>query len=69
MGAGALSPTPRELADLPRIHCDPFDRMLIAQARFEQLPLLSRDRAIADYGDAGLVTVSGYPGGSGNSSR
>jgi PIN domain nuclease of toxin-antitoxin system len=34
------------LVALPRLHCDPFDRMLIAQARTEHLALLTRDRAI-----------------------
>ncbi|HUF77526.1 MAG TPA: type II toxin-antitoxin system VapC family toxin [Thermoanaerobaculia bacterium] len=29
--------------DLPWHHRDPFDRLLVAQARFETLPLLSRD--------------------------
>ena len=29
--------------DLPRHHRDPFDRLLIAQARVEQLSLVSRD--------------------------
>ena len=59
----------RALAHLPRLHRDPFDRMLIAQARSERLPLLTRDRAVRDYADAGLVGLWGYAGGSGNSSR
>jgi len=28
-------------------HCDPFDRMLAAQSRLENLPLLTRDPALA----------------------
>ena len=48
----------REVIDLPRHHRDPFDRMLIAQARFEKLPLLTRDRAIANYADAGLIVLT-----------
>lgn len=36
-------------AELPHHHRDPFDRMLIAQARVEQIPILSRDPAFADY--------------------
>ncbi len=35
---------------LPRHHDDPFDRMLIAQAKLEHLPLVSRDSAFKDYG-------------------
>lgn len=34
---------------LPRHHDDPFDRMLIAQARLEGLTLVSRDEAFAGY--------------------
>lgn len=38
------------LFDLPLIHKDPFDRMLIAQARCEGLTLVSGDRVFAGYG-------------------
>ena len=34
---------------LPRIHGDPFDRMLVAQAQVEGLALISSDPAIARY--------------------
>jgi PIN domain nuclease of toxin-antitoxin system len=34
---------------LPRVHEDPFDRMLIAQARCEGLTLVSSDEAIHKY--------------------
>jgi len=34
---------------LPRIHGDPFDRMLVAQAREEQLTLVSQDPTLAEY--------------------
>lgn len=34
---------------LPLHHRDPFDRMLIAQARIEALTLVTRDPAIAKY--------------------
>ncbi len=34
---------------LPRHHRDPFDRMLVAQAQLEKLPILSADRRIAEY--------------------
>lgn len=37
------------LLDLPHIHRDPFDRILIAQARVEALTLLTTDRIIARY--------------------
>ena len=43
----------KALVALPRRHRDPFDRMLIAQARAEHLPLLTRDKAIIGYGAAG----------------
>jgi PIN domain nuclease of toxin-antitoxin system len=41
------------LVALPPLHRDPFDRMLIAQARAEHLVLLTRDKAIIGYGAAG----------------
>jgi len=34
---------------LPGPHKDPFDRMLIAQAQAENLPVLSNDRVFDDY--------------------
>ena len=37
------------LAALPRLHGDPFDRMLVAQAESERVPLLTRDRAMRAY--------------------
>ena len=40
---------------LPRHHGDPFDRMLIAQAQLENMTLVSRDRAFAQYGIALMV--------------
>jgi PIN domain nuclease of toxin-antitoxin system len=36
-------------ARLPLIHRDPFDRMLVAQARCEDLMLVSRDPEIQSY--------------------
>lgn len=36
-------------AELPMIHRDPFDRMLIAQARHERLTLVTRDVTIRRY--------------------
>ena len=35
---------------LPGPHKDPFDRMLIAQAQAENVPILSNDRALDGYG-------------------
>jgi PIN domain nuclease of toxin-antitoxin system len=37
--------------DLPPLHKDPFDRILVAQARVEGLTLLTGDKAVAKYGD------------------
>ncbi len=37
-------------AALPQLHGDPFDRMLVAQARSEELTLMTRDRRLQDYG-------------------
>lgn len=34
---------------LPLLHRDPFDRMLIAQAQLENLPIVTGDRQIAKY--------------------
>ena len=38
-----------ELQTLPKIHKDPFDRMLIAQAAAEGLTLLTTDRQVKRY--------------------
>lgn len=51
----AFSPLAIELAHalragaLPAIHRDPFDRMLVAQAQIEGLPILTADPAIGRY--------------------
>jgi len=37
------------LVDLPPLHRDPFDRMLIAQARLEHVALVSRDKNVRRY--------------------
>ncbi len=37
--------------ELPPLHKDPFDRILIAQARVEGLLLLTVDKAVAKYGE------------------
>ena len=38
--------------DLPWIHRDPFDRLLVVQARQEGLLLLTADRTLPNYGEA-----------------
>jgi PIN domain nuclease of toxin-antitoxin system len=38
------------LADLPALHRDPFDRMLVAQARVEGMTVVTRDPTIPRYG-------------------
>ena len=40
----------RDAARLPPLHRDPFDRMLVAQARLEGLVIITADSKIADYG-------------------
>lgn len=37
------------VANLPAIHSDPFDRILLAQAKVEGLTLLTSDKAVARY--------------------
>jgi len=49
----------KALAKLPRHHRDPFDRMLVAQAQSENVPLLTRDRAMTAYSAA--ATILRYP--------
>jgi len=38
-----------ELGNLPTHHKDPFDRLLIAQAQYENLVLLSKDSVFSQY--------------------
>lgn len=38
------------IAGLPPHHTDPFDRVLVAQARVEGATIVSHDRALAPYG-------------------
>ena len=38
------------MASLEPLHKDPFDRILVAQALVESLPLVSRDRTLSEYG-------------------
>lgn len=59
---GGFVPLPISLAHgvaagrLPRHHEDPFDRMLIAQARAERLTIVTRDKRFEDY-DVALLTA------------
>ena len=39
-----------ELESLPPLHRDPFDRMLVAQARAEGIPIATTDSALRRYG-------------------
>jgi PIN domain nuclease of toxin-antitoxin system len=54
--AAGFSPLPvsvehaANVALLPRLHQDPFDRLLLSQAQIEGLTLLSRDSAVLAYG-------------------
>lgn len=53
--ANGFDPLPIDLAHalgaamLPRIHRDPFDRLLVAQARREGIPIITSDPVIARY--------------------
>ena len=52
-GFDALPITPahaQAAARLPRLHDDPFDRMLVAQSRVEDLRLVTRDAGLMTYG-------------------
>ena len=51
-GAELLALAPEHglgIAELPLHHRDPFDRLLISQARFEGLTILTADRRFAAY--------------------
>ena len=51
-GVGLLPVIPTHLLalqQLPRHHRDPFDRILIAQAKAESIPLVSKDEDIQEY--------------------
>jgi PIN domain nuclease of toxin-antitoxin system len=51
----------QELSSLPHLHRDPFDRMLIAQARIDDLVLVTRDTRIIGYGAAGAICAKAAP--------
>ncbi|BAQ63205.1 hypothetical protein GM3708_3611 (plasmid) [Geminocystis sp. NIES-3708] len=42
---------------LPIDHRDPFDRMLMAQAELEQIPIITHDKAF----QTGLITIIPFP--------
>jgi PIN domain nuclease of toxin-antitoxin system len=44
-----------KVAELPMLHKDPFDRMLVAQASIEPMVLLTNDETLRGYGS--FVTV------------
>ena len=53
-GYGLLDVTPDHavaVQDLPKLHADPFDRMLVAQALVEPLRLITHDDTVASYSD------------------
>jgi PIN domain nuclease of toxin-antitoxin system len=45
------------VSSLPQRHRDPFDRMLVAQAKTEKLVLITRDRALLAYRSVGLSVL------------
>lgn len=59
---GGFTPLPIRIdhataaGELPRHHDDPFDRMLIAQAKIEGLTLVTRDGRLSGY-DVALLTA------------
>jgi PIN domain nuclease of toxin-antitoxin system len=40
-----------KIDDLPHIHGDPFDRMMVVQAQAELMRFVTHDAILADYGD------------------
>jgi PIN domain nuclease of toxin-antitoxin system len=51
----AISPAHAAATEaLPRHHADPFDRMLVAQALWEPLRLVTHDDAVASYSDTAI---------------
>lgn len=43
------------LDEIPPLHADPFDRLLVAQALSEPLRLLTHDRTVARYSDSCIL--------------
>jgi PIN domain nuclease of toxin-antitoxin system len=46
---GITVPHTLEIAKLEEFHKDPFDRILVAQARVENVTILTRDKFIMKY--------------------
>jgi PIN domain nuclease of toxin-antitoxin system len=44
------------VAELPVLHGDPFDRLLVAQAQLENLTILTADQTLAQYPVATILT-------------
>lgn len=44
------------IGNLPAIHADPFDRMLIAQALTEPMRLVTSDKTVAEYDGSVILT-------------
>ncbi len=61
LAQGVFTPLPiswdhaRRLRQLPLLHGDPFDRMLVAQALSEPMHLLTHDAALAAYSELVIV--------------
>ena len=58
----------KELKSLPHIHRDPFDRMIIAQARAENIKLITADPEIMKYDVKWIDAGERYDAGFGHSS-
>ncbi len=43
-------PAMRRASSLPRLHGDPFDRLLVAECQLRQLPIISADSKLDGYG-------------------
>ena len=59
-GIGTLAVEARHalrVASLPEIHRDPFDRLLVAQAQIEDLPIVTADPVIGRY-DVTVIPAS-----------
>ena len=63
MSANGMSVLPIRLEhvlrvqELPMHHRDPFDRLIIAQSLEDDLTVMTRDRAFADYPGLSLVQI------------